>query len=214
MDKLARGCASASLHMNMRRIPSAWLTSNQHRAWVSNKASRAADMESLQEESGVSDGGPRPTWKDYKKKKAVYTPDEIASRFPPYQIPNHILDLDAEGCPIVRSIEEEEGQRSSKDPDQELSRRIEKYEDDLVEADRYWHNNACTIEDHHILSAALRGGPTNEETDPHAADLPKGLDESVLLQNGIPRIVWDDDEKLLLWMLARRNKSRKGKTTT
>lgn len=142
-----------------------------------------------------------------------------------FSMPDLLLDLDAEGTVGVRPFDEEADERRLKEkwPAEPLKRaavkaRVKQFEEQVYESRRrarqLWSQptNIWRITPHDVLSAALRGAPSSDESvQSGAAEAVSGpvAGTSVLAQlrieNGIPPHALDEDQQLLRWMLLRQH---------
>jgi len=145
-----------------------------------------------------------------------------------YLFSDLVLDLGSEGTRGVRDAEEKDEVAlntkwhlaASKTEERARERILMEAEDvnrsmgNYGTLQRIRGGSSWRIRDSDVVSIALRGAPSFRDSSPagHLASGPniavESPEESFLLRNGIPHIVWEDDGSLLRWMLARRDPRR------
>ncbi|POR34107.1 Uncharacterized protein TPAR_05750 [Tolypocladium paradoxum] len=137
-----------------------------------------------------------------------------------FEMPDLLLDLDAEGTRNVRSFEDEDEQRMKGKwavvPKRTAVRaRLKRFEEQVYESRRKTHEilsqptNIWRITSRDILSAALRGAPVGSAATQPPNETPRlqqGSDilQHIRIENGIPPHAAEQDEQLLRWMILRR----------
>lgn len=165
-------------------------------------------------------------------------PDSVMEHGEFFEMPDLLLDLDAEGNHNIRSSEEADEQlmrtKWAVMPRREsVKSRLGDLEQQLDESRRKVDGiisdptNVWRLTSHDIFSAALRGPPANRQGELAAdasgnvshqrdnLDWRKGSDilDTIRLENGIPAHALDKDELFLQWMMLRRkglDHSKKG----
>ncbi|KAH6610422.1 hypothetical protein Trco_000442 [Trichoderma cornu-damae] len=167
-------------------------------------------------------------------KRPPKSPDSIPVRDDFFEMPDLLLDLDAEGSRFVRPVEEADDERLERrwdvDPrraavQDHLRRLRSQISESRRKADHVLSDptNIWRLTSHDILSAALRGSPTaagepqtataTSEAFPGpgkpAPGQATGLTEALCRENGVPPHAMQDERILLEWMLLRhRNLKR------
>ena len=142
-----------------------------------------------------------------------------------FEMPNLLLDLDADGIRSVRAFEDADEEPMTAKwievPRREAVKlRLKKLESQIeesrarVSAIASQPTNAWRISPHDILSAALHGAP-RDDTDGQAFS---SLVDALRRENGIPSHAVTDDESLLHWLQLRqkdmyKSMAKKGKET-
>ncbi|TFB05338.1 hypothetical protein CCMA1212_002786 [Trichoderma ghanense] len=161
-------------------------------------------------------------------KRPPKSPDAIPERDDFFEMPDLLLDLDAEESPFVRQADEADERRLERKWDVNPKRvyaqkQLEELREQMAEsrrkADDILSNpaNIWRLNSHDVLSAALRCQPTATD----GADLPgtmselssapgklasrqdPGFLETLCRENGIPPHALQDDQVLLEWMMLR-----------
>ncbi|KAL0931907.1 methylmalonate-semialdehyde dehydrogenase [Colletotrichum truncatum] len=149
-------------------------------------------------------------WVHVKKRPAE---PQVPSRWRPFEVPEVLLDLDSWGSNYTRPYDEAEhkAQREkwASNPRREATfKRVTKFDNDLKEAkysiakinrDKSWQ--PWRVTDLDVMSAALKGTPKHTE---YGTSNIKSAQHSVIQKNGIPASVFQEDKRLLEWLLHRR----------
>lgn len=137
-----------------------------------------------------------------------------------FEMPDLLLDLDAEGTRNVRAFGDEDeqhmkGQWAVVPRRTAVKARLRQFEEQVYESRRKAHEilsrptNIWRITSHDILSAALCGAPVESLATRPSNETP-GLQtgsqilEQIRVENGIPPHAAEEDEQLLRWMILRR----------
>ncbi|KAJ3492543.1 hypothetical protein NLG97_g5319 [Lecanicillium saksenae] len=162
------------------------------------------------------------------KRRPVQDPDATPESQQFFEMPNLLLDLDAEGTRNVRTYEDkdEELQKAKwrvNPKREEVKVKLNDLEGQLIELRKRAKDitaspaNIWRLTSHDLLSAALHGQPENEST--LSAEIPclDTLEGSHLVnalrhENGIPSHVSASDVLLLEWMLLRRHNTGSAKS--
>lgn len=162
------------------------------------------------------------------KKGLAHNPDPD-KEYEFFEMPNLLLDLDADGTRHVRSVEDTD-EKLMKTKWAEVPRRTEvkarlkSFEDQVYESRRKAYEvlsqptNIWRITPHDIVSAALQGGPgpqrksarasspstiASEPMKKHISSSNSGIIDKIRLENGIPPHANNEDQLLLQWMILR-----------
>ncbi|EFY90205.1 hypothetical protein MAC_03720 [Metarhizium acridum CQMa 102] len=164
------------------------------------------------------------------KKGLAHNPDP-GKEYEFFEMPNLLLDLDAEGTRHVRSVEDTDEKlmtaRWAEVPRRKaVQTRLKVFEEQLYESRRKAREimsqptNIWRITSHDIVSAALHGGPGPQRKSAREltpADVISGpsstptpcsnseIIEKLRLENGIPQHAVNEDQLLLRWMTLRYN---------
>ncbi|KAL6867897.1 hypothetical protein J3F83DRAFT_738423 [Trichoderma novae-zelandiae] len=206
-------------------IPSrcAWtlrLTSSAHRSVARNQKRSRAFVRRLDKNNEV--------YYTIANKRPPQSPDAIPVRDDFFEMPDLLLDLDAEESPFVRQADEADERRLERKWDAnprrtQAQKQLEELRGQIAEsrrkADDILSNPASIwrLSSHDVLSAALRCQPiTVDSVDLPAttAELPStpgglasrqdpGFIEMLCRENGIPPHALQDDQVLLEWMMLR-----------
>ncbi|KAL7798480.1 hypothetical protein V8C37DRAFT_367997 [Trichoderma ceciliae] len=196
------------------------LTSSAHRAVAHNQRRAKAFVRRIDKNNEV--------YYTISNKRPPKSPDSIPVRDDFFEMPDLLLDLDAEGSRFVRPVDEADEERLErrwdvnpkrlavqdhlKDLQKQISESRRKADDILSNPTNIWRLNS-----HDILSAALRGtraavAQTHTATTTSDASYgpgklaprqDSGLLETLCQENGIPSHATQDDRILLGWMLLR-----------
>ncbi|KND95152.1 hypothetical protein TOPH_00568 [Tolypocladium ophioglossoides CBS 100239] len=137
-----------------------------------------------------------------------------------FEMPDLLLDLDAEGTRNVRSFEDDDerhmkGKWAVVPKRTAVRARLKQFEEQVYESRRRAHEilsqptNIWRITSHDIVSAALRGASVESQATQASNETP-GLQkepdifEKLRIENGIPPHATEEDEQLLRWMILRR----------
>ncbi|KAJ6781385.1 hypothetical protein PWT90_04331 [Aphanocladium album] len=162
------------------------------------------------------------------KRRPVQDPDAAPESQQFFEMPNLLLDLDAEGTRNVRTYEDkdEELQQAKwrvNPKREEVKVKLNDLEGKLMELRKRAKDIAASpsniwrLSSHDLLSAALHGPPESETTLAAETPCPDTLEGSRLInalrrENGIPSHVSASDVLLLEWMLLRRHNTDSAKT--
>lgn len=163
------------------------------------------------------------------KRRLVQDPEAAPRSQQFFEMPNLLLDLDAEGIHNVRVFEEKDEELLQSKwrinhKREEVKLKLNDIEGKLIESRRKARDiianpsSIWRLTSHDILSAALHGPPTKESSavvESSCLDSMEGshLIEALRLENGIPSHATTSDVLLLEWMLLRRHNTDSTKTT-
>ena len=170
----------------------------------------------------------------YTLTRKVPSPDpQSPVQYDLFEMPNLLLDLDAEGTRGVRDFNEEDEQHMKRKwavgtRRTAVKARLKQFEKQVYESRRKKHQilsqplNTWRITSHDILSAALHGAPVEDQatllsSKTSVLSTSSGLLEQLRVENGIPPHATEEDEQLIRWMILRRKsleKSRQGREET
>jgi len=157
---------------------------------------------------------------DIRRKRKIKPGYPLRKTFPLFQIPNLVLDLDAENAPRVRQYDEvdeelEAAKWSQNEKVDAVLGRIRTFSDEVSKAGQNMESTASVpnpwrISAQDILSVALLGtsqpSPSvgREQAAPAATTNQSSLLGEVLRRNGIPSRVLHDENKVIEFMLHRQ----------
>lgn len=162
------------------------------------------------------------------KRRPVQGPDAPPKSVQFFEMPNLLLDLDAEGTRNVRTFDDKDEElhvaRWRVNPKrEEVKLKLNDLESKLIESRKRVQDiatnpsNIWRLSSHDLLSAALHGPPSNDSAAPSETACPDTLEGSHFIdalgrENGIPSHVSTSDVLLLEWMLLRRNSTDRAKS--
>lgn len=162
------------------------------------------------------------------KRRPVQDPDATPEGQQFFEMPNLLLDLDAEGTRNVRTFEDkdEELQQAKwrvNPKREEVKLKLNDLEAELIELRKRAQDIASgptsiwRLTSHDLVSAALHGPLEKQDTAASESTCPDTLEGSHLInalrrENGIPSHVSASDVLLLEWMLLRRHSTDSAKT--
>lgn len=171
-------------------------------------------------------------------KRPPKSPEAIPVRDDFFEMPDLLLDLDAEDSRFVRPVDEADDERLERKWDVNAKRlavqdHLKQLQEQIAEsrrkADDVLSNptNVWRLNSHDVLSAALRCSPPAAVDQTHVATTTSdashssgrlalrqdaGFIETLCRENGIPPHALQDDRVLLEWMLLRYNNLERSKT--
>ncbi|OAA78131.1 hypothetical protein LEL_04954 [Akanthomyces lecanii RCEF 1005] len=162
------------------------------------------------------------------KRRPVQDPNAPPRSVQFFEMPNLLLDLDAEGTRNVRTFDDKDEElqvaRWRINPKrEEVKLKLNDLESKLIESRKRVQDitsnpsNIWRLSSHDLLSAALHGPPSNDSAAPTGTPCPDTLEGSHLIdalrrENGIPSHGGTSDVLLLEWMLLRRNSTDRAKS--
>ncbi|OAR01442.1 hypothetical protein LLEC1_06527, partial [Akanthomyces lecanii] len=162
------------------------------------------------------------------KRRPVQDPNAPPSSVKFFEMPNLLLDLDAEGIRNVRTFDDKDEElqvaRWRVNPKrEEVKLKLNDLESKLIETRKRVQDittnpsNIWRLSSHDLLSAALHGPPSSDSAAPTEASCPDSLEGSHLIdalrrENGIPSHARTSDVLFMEWMLLRRNSTDRAKS--